>query len=593
MPPATSWSASQTAVGSFVAPLSRPLGGTGATDSAGIANIVGTIETITGTGTQSIAANTSIWNPSVGGGLSLTADDGTTILTADDGTTTLTTDGGGSCADTTLNLPSNPVDNEPHTIVNPGLCLLNSLTIAGNGHNIGLADSIVSITPGAIGVRYSSASGAWEIASASISGGLSITPLNAALNLSDVANAATARTNLGLGTIATQNANAVAITGGTTTGITTLGVTGPSTFVSTPVGTLSGNCYIVTLGCIPTGGYAVNMIQVSPGSTGESVALTTAGAFLLADVVVHNYGGSTINGGRESFGVFASLTAPTSATNTNRNYVAAIFQQNAITGDGGTGLTPSTAKGGIFAINPIAVAFSGATNLLTVTAGEVNMQMGTGSSTLYKSILGLVSTGLDTVHGTSIDTMLLLSAQAAISGDPIAQFQHGIVITDANGANPITPTGVLFGGQIVSGAPTLNAGIGIDLSAFTFATAAYTSTGFAIDPTGGIQGRNLTLGGVLFADSAGATGYSYLHDPAGNAAFVMGSAGNSDPSNYYRNTTHVFQGIGGTGTFAQFDASGVYVPKIAIQSIPTSAGGGGLYVCIDTAGATYKKASCP
>ncbi len=72
-----------------------------------------------------------------------------------------------------------------------------------------------------------------------ITGG-NISGLNAPLPVADGGTgsnvASTARTNLGLGTIATQNAGAVAITGGTITGITPLEVADGGTGADTPTG---------------------------------------------------------------------------------------------------------------------------------------------------------------------------------------------------------------------------------------------------------------------------------------------------------------------------------------------------------------------
>lgn len=80
-----------------------------------------------------------------------------------------------------------------------------------------------------------------------------------------------ARTNLGIGTIATQNSNAVAITGGTVSGLTSLGVSGNTTLSGTlSVASTAANAIDVA-GGIQAGSGNVNIV----GTDGRIPAITS------------------------------------------------------------------------------------------------------------------------------------------------------------------------------------------------------------------------------------------------------------------------------------------------------------------------------
>jgi hypothetical protein len=289
-------------------------------------------------------------------------------------------------------------------------------------------------------------------------------------NLSDLASASTARTNLGLGTIATQAASSVTITGGSVTGITDITVADGGTGASTAANARTN------LGAAASGANSditsitglTTALTVAQGGTGVTTSTGTGNAVLSNSPTL----------------VTPTLGTPASATLTNA-----------------TGLPVSTGVSGL----GTGVATALAVNVGSAGAAVVNGgALGTPSSGTATNLTGLpLSTG---VTGTL----------------PVANGGTGVTTSTGSGNNVLSTSPTLV--TPILGTPTsatLTNATGLPLSTGVTGTLPVANGGTGTATPSIVAGTNVTVTGTWPNQTIAASGGGGGGTPGGSTTQVQ------------------------------------------------------------------------
>lgn len=236
--------------------------------------------------------------------------------------------------------------------------------------------------------------------------------------------------------------------------------------------------------------FVYNNIQVK-----DQLNVTGVHVMAAALAVGMEVGGANSQGSKFAFEASIVHDIAGSNPSASRDKAAGNFDAYASVPEGGTGLTVGTAKGTLFAVGLQATLASGATNVLTVSGGEINAGISTGASAYSR--LGMSAVGTGNLPAASVYDAGFEISSFATSG---AQWKTGLLFSTFHGGQPVTSSGTLIG----TDGTAITAAIGIDFSSATFSTCTLKfAAGCVVNASGIVP---LAFGGTnaaLTADNGG------------------------------------------------------------------------------------------
>lgn len=188
-------------------------------------------------------------------------------------------------------------------------------------------------------------------------------------------------------------------------------------------GTATAPCVVGATPQVP----CLNLINI----TSENV---DAASFIDLDYLqIHaTIGGSLVTGARQMLDVTGDFTSPTSASNTNRFYVAGVFQMNVLSGDGGTSMTP---LGSFFGENIVVRSGPGATFVGSFNGMEIDINLAAGTDPLDR--IGVSSVAFCCARGTVNDASYSVGSVGGVGAKP---WITALNLTNGNAGPPLDST---------------------------------------------------------------------------------------------------------------------------------------------------------